>query len=533
MEQRVDTPFRQSLAQHPDRCALALWGTEMSFREVDAAAGRLASRLGAPGERVGVLAPNVPALVIAMLACWKAGAIAVPINARSREYELRRLLLDAQTAVVIAVAAYRGYSFTSVLRAILPEIPSVRVCLMVDPFGDVEEVVPGPGTVTEIETLSADIAAILYTSGTTGEPKGALVLHRRESEGARVLAEILGLTPADVTVLAIPASHAFGLTCLLAAIAAGSCAVLVDSTFSMDPLFRAIDRYDATILHGSPALFASFLGAAATEARSIRTGFVAGAACPPRILAQMDDRDVRLLNLYGMTEIGAATCCRMNDPPGLRYETCGRPLPGFEFRVVPPHPGAAGRLDGQVTGAGEVQVRGPSVLPGYLDRPESDIETFDDGWFRTGDVGSFDAGGNLMISGRLKEIITVSGFTVFPAEVEGFLQTHPDVVEAAVVGIPHDTMGEVPAAFIVVGEGSSLTAPALLQFARAQIAGYKLPYTIQFVSELPRLPSGKLDRHLLRRLADRRPDSGAASSGADTPQEDAGARPARRAGSPL
>src|SRR5262249_51753596 len=175
--------------------------------------------------------------------------------------------------------------------------------------------------------------------------------------------------------------------------------------------------------------------------------------------------------------------CRADDPAAIRHATVGRALPGYTFRID----------------NGEVQVRGPYVTPGYYRQPEQTAAALVDGWFRTGDLGSMDAHGNLSVSGRAKEVIHVGGLNVFPAEVEGFLLTHPDVVQAAVVGVPHPAMGEVPQAFVVVRPGSELTPAGLLQFARARIAGYKLPYGIRLLSEMPLLPSGKPDRVALAR----------------------------------
>jgi acyl-CoA synthetase (AMP-forming)/AMP-acid ligase II len=180
-----------------------------------------------------------------------------------------------------------------------------------------------------------------------------------------------------------------------------------------------------------------------------------------------------------MTEIGAASCCRLDDPAEIRYHTVGHALPDYEFRVA---------------GGGEIEVSGPQVTRGYYRQPEQTEESFRDGWFRTGDLGTIDDGGRLRISGRAKEVVHVAGLSVFPAEVEGFLLTHPDIEQAVVVGVPHETMGEVLEAFIVIRSESTLTPPQILQFARPRIAGYKLPYAIHIVPDIPQLPSGKPDR---------------------------------------
>jgi HIP---CoA ligase len=437
------------------------------------------------------VAPNSPALVIALLAAWRAGAVPVPLNARLREYELRAVLADAEPSAVVSVRESHGFSFADLMRGLVPDLPTVRDCLLLDGEGTItEELSQAPER--EAEPTGEQIGAILYTSGTTGEPKGALVPKVALLGGGRALADLLALEPEDTTALVIPASHAFGLGCLLAALVSGGRTLLVESTFSLDPLMEAVERFGATVLHGSPALFAGVLGSGLDRCASVRAGFVGGATCPPGIIEQLDAAGLKILNVYGMTEIGAASSCRFDDPAEVRYTTVGRPLPDYEFRIVP---GAM-----KEPGLGELQVRGPQVTTGYHRSPERTAEAFDGEWFRTGDLGTIDDRGNLRISGRAKELVQVAGFNVFPAEVENFLLTHPDVAQAAVVGVPHETRGESLRAFVVPREGSELTAAALRGYLRRGIAGYKIPYDIQLLAELPLLPSGKADRAALSRV---------------------------------
>lgn len=477
----------------PDpRPALALEGHAISHADLGEAVDRLSGRISAfagPGDRVAVIASNVPALVFALFAIWRVGAVAVPLSARLREFELTRVLGDAEPAAIVTIDSYQGFSLSLLVEKLLPGLPAVRGCLVVDPLGEVLEEVtrdehPGPA-----EPLDPDTAAILYTSGTTGAPKGALVSHACLLAGARELGALAELDPTDASILVVPIAHAFGLPCLLAAVASGGSAVLVDSTFSLGALLEAISAHGATVLHGSPALFADLLGRGLSERPTLRTGFVAGAVCPPRILEGLDAAGLTILNVFGMTEIGAATACRASDPPSLRSTTAGRPLPGYEFRVAPGE-----RQEGL---PGELQVRGPYVTAGYYRQPETTAEAFDGDWFRTGDLGSIDEAGYVSIAGRSKEVVHVAGFNVFPAEVEGFLLTHPDVAQAVVVGVPHERMGEVLEAYVVPAPGRDIEPATLLRFARSQIAGYKLPYAIRVLPELPLLPSGKPDRAAL------------------------------------
>jgi acyl-CoA synthetase (AMP-forming)/AMP-acid ligase II len=210
-------------------------------------------------------------------------------------------------------------------------------------------------------------------------------------------------------------------------------------------------------------------------------------------LSHLERSGSRILDLYGMTEVGAVACCRLDDPFDVRTAAAARPLPGLELRVVADNQGDA---DG-----GEVQVRGPHVTPGYHRRPDETEHAFDGGWFRTGDLGTFTQG-RLRIHGRAKDIVHVSGFNVFPAEVEAALLAHPDVAQACVVGFPDETTGEALQAFVVLRPDSKVTRANLLQFMRERIAGYKLPYALTILPEFPRLMSGKPDLLGLRRLSE-------------------------------
>jgi acyl-CoA synthetase (AMP-forming)/AMP-acid ligase II len=496
----LDSLLVAAVERHGDRPALVSGENELTYGTLDDAVQRLTARLAELGElagnRVAVIGPNLPALVVGMFAVWRAGAVAVPLTARLREYELTAILADAAPAAVVTVPAYRGFSFVDLLRS-QSQHP---VGLVVDDLGEVEQEIPARGDALDLEALDPAIGALLYTSGTTGRSKGALVQHAREADAAQALNEILELSPEDTCAQVIPIAHAFGLSCMLTAFSAGARLVLADSSISVRPLITTVERQGATILHGSPALFISVLKAAPEGLPGVRRGFVGGAGAPPGLLERLDGLGMRILNLYGMTEIAAAACCRADDPPVVRYTTAGRPLPGFEWRI---EPSSAAAAEG-----GALWVRGPWVTPGYYRRPAETAEAFVEGWFRTGDIGSFDDEGHLRITGRLKEVVLVAGFSVFPAEIEGFLLTHPDVAQAAVIGAPHEQVGEVLQAFVVPRSGADLTPTSLLQFARSKVADYKLPYGIRVVPELPLLASGKPDRVALGKLAAAQTETG-------------------------
>jgi len=486
----LDGILKDSARAFPDRPALAWRGEILTYRDLDRRVDRLAARLAnsvSPRQRVGILAGNRPALVVGMFAAWRVGAAAVPLHDRYREFELVQILENAELLELLCVSAHGTYSFTELVRRRKSEFDTLGRCRLLGPLGEVSGEIGGvPGRMPE--PLSADIGVIHYTSGTTGSPKGALVREITPRDCATALNDVLQTADREVVVVMIPISHAFGFLVFMAALAAGHLVVLVESTFSLAGLQEAMHRHRATVLHGSPTLFASLLKSLPDELPSLRTGLVAGTICPPRLLEDLDRAGLRMLNSFGMTEIGAATSCRMEDPPAVRFETVGRPLPGYTFRISDGRNGCP---------RGEVQVRGRYVTPGYYRQPTQTAEAFVDDWLRTGDIGSIDEQGHLRILGRLSDVIHVAGLNVYPAEVEACLLSHPDVVEAVVVGLPHEKMGEVPGAVVIARTHSGLTSAQLVRYTRDRIAGYKIPYSVRLAADFPRLPTGKPDRGAL------------------------------------
>jgi acyl-CoA synthetase (AMP-forming)/AMP-acid ligase II len=485
----VDGLLSSALSQRPGAMALAWEGRTVTFGELSKAADRLANELGvAPGQRVAIIAPNVPALVVGLFAAWRAGAVAVPLSARLRRFELERAFLDAEPAAVVTVPAYAGFALAEGVQALARHIPTVHACILVDELGAVRERVE-QRTARRAAPSSQEIAAILYTSGTTGDPKGALVPHGLAEAIGRNLAKVLGEEAEAPYGLAAPASHAFGLGCLLAGIAGGAAAVMAEVSTSVEPLVVALRDHGAKVLHGTPALLGRLERSGAEL--SLRSGFVAGSWCPPDLLRGFDRRGARILNLYGMTELGAVACCRPHDSPPIRFDTVGRALPGYELRVTAP----------TEDGPGEIEVRNGLLPSGYHRRAWAENELADREWFRTGDLGQLDADGNLIIAGRAKELINVGGFNVFPAEVESFLLTHPSIAQAAVIGVPHPVLGEALQAVVAPVAGATIAPRDVIRFARGGIAGYKVPYAVRVVEELPLLPSGKPDRRSLTAVA--------------------------------
>jgi acyl-CoA synthetase (AMP-forming)/AMP-acid ligase II len=485
---RLDDILKSSARRWGSRPAIAWEDHVFTYRQLDERVDDLARRLASSvsaHQRVGVLAPNAPSMVIGMFAVWRIGAVAVLLNVRWREYELGSILKDAEITALVCSEKHGSYSFADLASRLSGNLPTLGRVLLIDSLGNVHGETTGSATGT-CSPCESDIGVIHYTSGTTGQPKGVMLYENTPANGGTALAEILHAESSDVVMLVLPLAHAFGLLTLLSTLIVGSLGVLVGSTFSLAHVLEAKHRHAVNVVHGSPTLFESLLKSSPDELASIRTGLVGGTICAARLIEDLENAGLKILNSYGMTEFGPATSCRMDDPSAVRYQTVGRPLPGNEFRIV----------DGP---EGQVQVKSHHIMAGYFHQSELTSASFDGDWFRTGDIGSIDAEGNLRISGRTSEVIHVAGLKVFPAEVEGCLLTHPHVAEAVVVGIPHETMGEAPAAFVVLQPDAHIKPNQLLQFARRSIAGYKLPYLIRVVPSLPRLATGKPDRVTLAR----------------------------------
>jgi acyl-CoA synthetase (AMP-forming)/AMP-acid ligase II len=463
----IDALLRASADRDGTHAALAWHGARLTYAALDAAVESCAQALRAigvtAGDRVAIVGGNSPAAVVVLFATWRAGAVAVPINDRLRTDDRAAAFEATDPTVTATFDPSATLDASDLLR-------SARLERVSQP-GDDGDVVPGTGL-------------ILTTSGSTGTPKPVLVSHQRELDTASSLTERLAMTADDVTVLAVSSTHAFGLSCLLTAIASGGEVVLVDSTTSTAPLFDALGT--GTVLHGSPTLFTSLVSGPRRFPPQVRTGLSAGAAAPPGLLERLDDAGLTILNLYGMTELGATTATRSSDAAAIRWTTSGSALPGHELRVVD----------------GELHVRGAHVTAGYHRQPERTAAAFSaDGWFRTGDVATLDPAGNLTVLGRLDDVVSVAGFTVSPAEVETCLLGHPDVREAVVVATPDARLGHRLRAYVVRRAGATIEPRELVSHVRQRLAGYKVPYRVEFMDDLPRVASGKPDRQQLRARA--------------------------------
>lgn len=507
--------WQQVVAHAPDGLALRHDGTSTTAAELERAAETLAAALAdrgvGPGDRVGVQLQNVPEVVMLMLALWRRGAAAVLLNPMYAGDELRHLVTDSG-AVGLLVEAGRHEEI-----AALVEGSDVAWLLTVgegqagpeqadsdqDPEHDLATILAAhKGRSAEPVAADHDTVALLtYTSGTTGPPKGAMNTHGNLLAVGATSAAAMHLTPADRVLAVAPLFHITGAVIDLATPLLAGAAVVLPGRPTPEGAARLIRDEGVTCTTGSITVFNGMdrLDLPEDTFASVRCLHSGGAPVPPATVERFEQRHgVYIHNIYGMTETSSAVIAV---PPGERSPvdptsgslSIGKALPGVELRIVDP--------DGRPLPAGEpgeLEIAGPAVVPGYWGKPEATAETFPEGRLRTGDGAIIDAGGWVHIVDRLKDQINVSGYKVWPREVEDALLGHPAVHEAAVVGEPDDYSGERVVAHLTLAEGADVDADELIAFARERLARYKAPREVHLVEELPKTLTGKIQRRALR-----------------------------------
>lgn len=467
--------------RNPDGVALRLDEVEIPYTGLDAGSACLAGLLVArglrPGDRVGVMLPNVPYFAIAYYAVLRAGGVVVPMNVLLKDRETSFYLSDAQAAAVIVWHEFAGAAEAGAAAA-------GADCIVVIP-GHFEELICTADPVAEpVARRDDDTAVILYTSGTSGTPKGAELTHANLRRNVATVVDMLELTADDVILGALPLFHAFGQTAgLNAAIAAGACLTLIPR-FEAAKALSIIDRDRVTVFEGVPTMFAAMLHAEQRlHTSSLRLCVSGGAAMPVEVLRGFEAAfGTMVLEGYGLSE--TSPVASFNHPDRQRKPgSIGTPVAGVQMRLV-------GAGD---DGVGEIAIRGHNVMKGYWRRPEATAAAIDaDGWFHTGDLARVDADGYFFIVDRSKDMIIRGGYNVYPREIEEVLYEHPAVREAAVVGVPDELLGEEVGAAVALAPGAEADAAALRDFVKERVAGYKYPRKIWFVDELPKGPTGKI-----------------------------------------
>ncbi|GAB2936708.1 long-chain fatty acid--CoA ligase [Rhodococcus aerolatus] len=479
----------QTAEAHGDRPALRVGEATTSYAELleqaRAAAGFLVGKGVEPGDRVGMVLANVPAFPVVFYGALLAGATVVPMNPLLKGREVSYYLSDSGAKVVVAM---EGMSEAAESAARDEGVESVVVAatgLTEDQLGD-----STPAT-DPVERDGSDTAVILYTSGTTGQPKGAELTHDNLESNARLTVEtLIEPTPDDVIMGCLPLFHVFGLTCgLNAAVVSGACLALLPR-FDPKQALELVGSAGVTIFEGVPTMYSAMIhveDAASYDVSSLRVCISGGSAMPVEVLRSFEKTfDAMVLEGYGLSE--TSPVASFNHPDTERkVGSIGLPVRGCEIRVV--NDDDEDVPDGEI---GEIVIKGENIMKGYWGREEATAESIKDGWFHTGDLAKKDEDGFLFIVDRKKQLIIRGGYNVYPREVEEALYEHPAVAEVAVVGIDHDSLGEEVGAAVVLAPGKEATEEELRDFAKERVAGYKYPRHLWFVDELPKGPTNKI-----------------------------------------
>jgi long-chain acyl-CoA synthetase len=491
--------LQDAAAGHPDRPALRMDGLALSYAQFRDAAGRARSLLAAagvgPGDRVGLMLPNVPAFAIGCYGALAADAIVVPMNPLLKSREVAYYLSDSGAKALLAWHAFADEAAKGAAEA------GAQLIRVEAP--DMSDLLSGLGPAHDQPTCrDDDTAVILYTSGTTGHPKGAELTHAGLARNAELTARtLLKNNPDDVTMGCLPLFHVFGLTCgLNATVAAGGQLTLLPR-FDPAKALEIIERDAVTIFEGVPTMYAALLHhpgadaqAARMKARTLRVCVSGGASLPVEILRGFEEKfGCVILEGYGLSE--TSPVASFNHPDKVRKPgSIGTPIEGVYMRLIDDDGYTV--PDGE---AGEIAIRGHNVMKGYWGKPEATAQAIPDGWFRTGDMARVDEDGYYYIVDRKKDLIIRGGYNVYPREVEEVLHEHPAVAEVAVVGIPHPELGEEIGAAVALKPDTTATEDELRAFARERVAAYKYPRHVWLVDALPKGPTGKILRREVRK----------------------------------
>ena len=489
MSDNLATILSETAERHADRTAFQLDEFKLSYHMLDCAASRIANLLEdrglEPGDRVGLMLPNVPYFPSTYYGTLRAGGVVVPMNVLLKGREVSYYLGDSGATLLFAWTDFAEAAEEGAGEA------GTEV-ILVKP-GEFEKLVGSYSDEFEtVDRAGDDTAVILYTSGTTGQPKGAELTHANLRRNCSVTSTTLGeFGEDDVLLGALPLFHTFGQTCTM------NCAVATGATVTMLPRFdpekalEIIERDRVTVFQGVPTMYNAMLHANradATDASTLRLCMSGGAAIPVELIRAFEDKfDCKILEGYGLSE--TSPVASFNHPDKERKAgSIGTPIEGVEMRVCDDQGKEVPQ--GEV---GEIEIRGHNVMKGYWGRPEATGEAITgEGWFRSGDIAKVDEDGYFFIVDRKKDLIIRGGYNVYPREVEEVLYEHPAIQEAAVVGVPDEALGEEVGAAVVLCRGEALDAADVKSYVKERLAAYKYPRKVWFVDELPKGPTGKI-----------------------------------------
>ena len=495
MSQNLAGSLRANAMARPDEPALRYGRRRMSFSELERSCERVARLLRergvGPGDRVGVMLPNVPEFAIAYYGALMAGAVVVPMNVLLKRREVSFVLGDCGAKLLLA-----WHEFAEPAGQGAADAGADAVVVEPEAFSTLlDELGPPAGIV---ERSGQDTAVILYTSGTTGKPKGAQLTHANIARNVRVCVETLfHIRPGDVILGALPLFHGFGQVCGLNCAAATGASLALVPRFDAGAVLDTIERERVTVFQGVPTMYSALLGHPRRDrfdVSSLRVCASGGAALPVEVLHAFErEFGCVVLEGYGLSE--TSPVASFNHPDGRRQPgSVGTAVEGVEMRVVDDlrRPVGAGEV-------GEIAIRGHNVMKGYWNQPEATAAAIDaDGWFYSGDLGRVDAEGRYYVVDRMKDMIIRGGYNVYPREIEEVLYEHACVHEAAVVGIPHAELGEEVGAAIALKPAAEATTEELREFVRERVAAYKYPRHVWLLDELPKGPTGKILKRQIR-----------------------------------
>jgi long-chain acyl-CoA synthetase len=496
MHLNLGSILEAAAAARPDHPAIRLNERTLSYREIDRAARGVAASLRTrgigPGDAVALMIPNLPEFTIGYFGILYAGCTVVPLNVLLAPPEVRYHLEDSNSRLLLAHPQFADPAGAGAAEAGFSVVWA---------DGEGDDSVAAMAAAAPVDrvhpTLPTDTAVVLYTSGTTGKPKGAELTHSNLLLNcAVVVPKLLPLGPDDVALATLPLFHSFGQTCIQNAI------IGVGGTFTLLPrfgpkeAFEIVQRDRVTIFAGVPTMYFALLhceGADNYDMSSLRFCMAGGAAMPVEVMKDFEARyPVQILEGYGLSETSPVASFNVVDRP-RKPGSIGYPVWGVEMAILDDDDRPL--ADGE---PGEICIRGHNIMKGYLERPEATREALRGGWFHSGDIGVRDPDGSYTIVDRKKDMILRGGFNVYPREVEEVLYSHESIVEAAVIGVPHQSLGEEVKAVVVVGPRRELAAEDVIAWCKQRLAAYKYPRIVEFSDELPKGPTGKILKRELR-----------------------------------
>ena len=486
--------------QHdPDKEAILFARRSIAYRELHDQACRLSALFGqvatlSAGDRVALFLPNCPAFVACYYAAMHSGAIAVSLNVMLKHDEVKFILEDCEAKVLVTTAALLAQVPESSQLPALKKIFCIDKAERADAFALDEFSALECAHGSAAETAPDDGAAILYTSGTTGKPKGALLSHGNIMSNIRAVRRHTQMTCDDRLICYLPLFHCFGQNFIMNACLDSGAALILHERFQPDEILASVKSDGVTMFFGVPPVYQRLLGApnVAEYFRNVRYCFTAAAPMAMTVARQWRQNTGQIVyEGYGLTE--TSPFASYNHDSSYREGSVGVPLENVEMKVADAQGNA---LPAGATG--EIVIKGPNVMLGYFRRPKETAEAIRDGWFFTGDIGKQDDDGYFYLVDRAKDMINVAGYKVWPREVEEVLLEHPGLSDIAVVGVPDTKTGEAVKAFVVPKTGARVTEQEIVDFGRAHMAAYKAPHTVEIIDALPRNPAGKVLKRELR-----------------------------------